>query len=93
LSTACFFHILDQGHIIGGFCRRKLTRRDRFSNDFRMAIATGLFVLLASCFVGFMFGIKSKLRGGFRRRKLSRLDRFSNDFRVAIATGLFVLLA
>ena len=25
LSTACFFHILDQGHIIGGFCRRKLT--------------------------------------------------------------------
>ena len=47
--VALTFLCWNQDKLHGGFRRRKLTRIDRFSNNFRMAIATGLFVLLAWC--------------------------------------------
>ena len=40
-------YVLNQGQLRDGFCSRKLTSRDQFSNDFRMEIATCLYVLLA----------------------------------------------
>ena len=58
IAHRIIFHVWDHDQFIGGFCHRKLTRRDRLSNEVPMAIATGLFVLLALWFIDFVFGIK-----------------------------------
>ena len=75
----CRLHVWNQGKLCGGFRRRKLTRIDQFSNNFRVAIATGLFILLAWCLFrtgGYFWNEAPGLWGQKSRHALLRISLY-----------------